>query len=187
MLNRALLYDIPSDTFSNLPKMPYAAHSMCAAERRSTGRVYLVGGKARSEALQSTLVYDVEQSHFQTLPQPMAEGRFRLNCQVLDQEGKLLAAGGLAVGWDQLNSVEVYDIDAGNGWTRLGDMDVPGKHTYFTMGPRMAAMSDKSRSVYYYDPGSDVWEKEPRAGGFRFVDTVLAIHRRDLGDMCWSV
>ena len=87
----------------------------------------------------------------------MAVGRGFHACLILDQEGKVLVAGGFTNSWAKTKTVESYDIEAGT-WSQLGDMPVLAQY-FFNLGSTLGARNFDSPAAYVYDLGNDRWDR----------------------------
>lgn len=84
-------------------------------------------------------------------------GRSAHGCLVLEEEGKILVAGGRSINWVYTKSVELYDIN-GETWSQLGNMPVTSKY-FFTLGSGLGARDFDSPAAYAYDLAKDNWSR----------------------------
>jgi hypothetical protein len=117
--NQATMFDIATQTWSNLPSMrvyrDWAGAAVCG------DNLYVVGGCEDTITHSSVEVFDFATLKWTLLPTPMTVGRSR--CTTLVQDDKLFVIGGYD-GMSSLGSVEVCDMET-HTWTQLPSMVQP--------------------------------------------------------------
>ena len=184
------IYNKRSNTIRAGHKLPKAALGQCALKRHTTQIVYIVGGRGdrRTGVLSTVLAFDLADSSMKVLPGKMALGRSGMGCHILEEEGKLLVAGGVTRGFKMTQLMEVLDLATGV-WSSLKNTPKTGRRPgYFQLGNSLAFIDqDQPTLVYHYDHSNDEWDKIPRSNSMsQFAKGLktIAINRRDLPLVC---
>ena len=86
------IINIATDTGSWGPDLPAPSHKHCSMMRKSTGILYIIGGKDLA-LLDTALSYDTSTgASFQLLAGSMNTARMLMVCLMKDQEGKIVVA-----------------------------------------------------------------------------------------------
>lgn len=134
----------------------------------STDILYIIGGAGSLPPFLDNKIYSYDIAAggpIQMLPGTMSERKARLGCLVLDTDGKILAAQGIALpSWDSQPTSEIFDILTGQ-WT-----SVPYMLPWFALpgvsGPRiieiqgtLASIFKEPGAIYVYDKANGQWKQ----------------------------
>ena len=121
----AELYDPATGKWSTAGTMSAVREDHSATVLKS-GKVLVAGGTDNKSVHASAELYDPATGKW-TVTGSMGQVRRFQVATLLPGSGKVLVAGGRAVGFDLLRSADLYDPATGK-WTATGDMSVPREH-----------------------------------------------------------
>ena len=145
-------------------------------------------GNKMTGFLSTVFAFDLGDSSMEVLPGKMAVGGMRMGCQILEEEGKLLVAGGVTRGFKMTQLMEVLDLATGV-WSSLRNRPkILGWPEYFQLGNSLALIDQAQPTLFYqYDHSNDEWDEIPRsssASQFGGGHKTIAINRSDLSFVC---
>ena len=167
VLSSAEVYNPRTGMWEDIPPMSKKRHGCAAAVVNE--HIYIIGGcgavrDGREDALPLTVVYDVRNSKWSTVPASMSTPRSHMSATAIEE--KIYVVGGLDDDCVVLSSVECYDTRT-KGWTSILSMTTKrcscataavGRHLYVFGG--FSGISQLS-SVEQYDVDSKVWKSLP--------------------------
>ena len=135
--------------------MSKAAINPCAAKWQRMNKIYLVGGYHSQQSFETGIqVYAISSGEFLApITRQLAVGRSFLACIVLEEDGLLIAAGGISNPWKYVDSVEILDISS-ETWSSAGLM--PEGKMVWTASSEYIFLKGLS-SFYQYEPRRDRW------------------------------
>ena len=104
-----------------------------------------------------SFVYNIPGNTFDLLPNDMSVGRgFSHGCQLYENEGSIVVAGGSDDNLGRIITVEMLDIASGT-WSNLGDL--PSPDFQWLTGNSLIGVQELTNTnlVYQYDFASDSW------------------------------
>ena len=112
-LSSSEVYDIEGNVYTNGPQLPYASHFHCSVKFSQS--IYIIGGRTLGATMtKKSFLYNIPENTFDLLPNDMSVGRgFSHGCQLYENEGSIVVAGGSDDTFDRIITVEMQDIASG--------------------------------------------------------------------------
>ncbi|XP_046855894.1 kelch-like protein 12 [Xenia sp. Carnegie-2017] len=118
LLSSVLEFDPRTLTFREMPPLPPKLIGMATVQWKD--QVVLLGGWDRRKRLNSVIMYDIKTGKITVLPSMLEE---RYGCCAVITGDTIVVMGGKNDKWEDLKSVECFEMGSSSSWTYLPSMN----------------------------------------------------------------